>query len=305
MRNRKGFTLVEMMIAIVILAIAVAGITTAFQSQVTSFSTQEAVTTAQTTGALVIMKLAEDIRMAGYGIPKDSTDGTTEAIRAVVNNDNTAGNSDSVTIRYCLGPSGYFMGTLSVANPSLTINIPGGSAFDTNTPVKVLNLRREDLFPGNAITASGAADNNVLLSGIASTAVPFDLGVFVGANTSNIRYFIAGAGTDNVALMREITPVGGAAQAPEVVAFGVEDVQFAYGLDPNGGGVNSYVNAPTAAERRQVLAVRINVILRSDKKDEGTIFGTVRAEDGPTRGGDGKRRRIFSTTVRLRNARVI
>jgi len=305
MRNGKGFTLVEMLIAIAILAIAVTGIITAFQTQVTSFSSQESVTTAQTTGALVIMKLAEDLRMAGYGIPKNADDGTTTAIISCVDNDNTSGGTDTVTFRYCLGPCGYYFGATPVS-PNTTLNIPG-AVFDNGTVVKVLNLRREDMFPSVDVTVTGVSGDNVTLSkGLYESSVPSDLGVFVGANTSDIRYFIAGAGTDNVALMREITPLGGVAQAPEVVAFGVEDLQLAYGLDTDmNGEVDTYVDLPTNAQLRQVLAVRISVIMRSEKNETGESFGAVQAENGPTRGGDGKRRRAFSTTVRLRNARVI
>lgn len=305
MRNAKGFTLVEMLIAIAILAIAVTGIITAFQTQVTSFSSQEAVTTAQTTGAIVLMKVAEDIRMAGYGIPKNTDDGTTTAIVSHVDNDNTAGITDSVTFRYCLGPCGYYLGATPVS-PNNTLNVPGAT-FVNGGEVKVLNLRREDLFPGVTVTVTGVSGDNVTLSkGLYESSVPSDLGVFVGANTGDIRYFIAGSGTDNVALMREITPLGGVAQPPEVVAFGVEDLQLAYGLDTDmNGEVDTYVDNPTNAQLRQILAVRLSVVMRSEKNEPGASFGTVQAENGPTRGGDGKRRRAFSTTVRLRNARVI
>lgn len=305
MRNGKGFTLVEMLIAIAILAIAVTGIITAFQTQVTSFSTQEAVTTAQTTGAVVLMKVAEDLRMAGYGIPKNVEDGTTTAIVSCVDNDNTSGSTDTVTLRYCLGPSGYYFGATPV-NPNKTLNVPG-AGFANGTVVKVLNLRREDLFPADNVTVTAVSGDNVTLSkGLYESSVPSDLGVFLGANTADIRYFIQGSGTENVRLMREATPTGGIAQPAEVVAFGVEDLQLAYGLDTDmNGEVDTYVDLPATAQLRQVLAVRLSVIMRSDKNEPATGAGTVQAENGPTRGGDGKRRRVFSTTVRLRNARVI
>ncbi len=305
MRNGKGFTLVEMLIAIAILAIAVTGIITAFQTQVTSFSSQEAVTTAQTTGAVVLMKVAEDLRMAGYGIPKNADDGTTTAVVSCADNDNAADVTDTVTFRYCSGPCGYYFGA-TPGSPNKTLNVPG-AVFANGAVVKVLNLRREDLFPADNVTVTGVSGDNVTLSkGLYESAVPSDLGVFLGANTLDIRYFIDGSGTDNVRLMREVTPAGGIAQPAEVVAFGVEDLQFSYGLDTDmNGEVDSYVDLPTNAQLRQVLALRVSVIMRSEKNEPGAAFGPVQAENGPTRGGDGKRRRVFSTTVRLRNARVI
>ncbi|GAB4368013.1 MAG: hypothetical protein Kow00128_12970 [Deltaproteobacteria bacterium] len=305
MRNGKGFTLVEMMVAVAILGIAVAGIVVAFRSQVVSFHMQESVTDIQMNGTLVAMKLAQEARLAGYGIPKNTDDGTTTAVVAYVNNDASADGTDSITFRYCSGAAGYYYGTPPVSpNKTLTLSTTGFSVGDT---VKVLNLSREDLFPTDTVTVTAVSGNDVTLSkGLWESAVPADLGVFVGVGMVDVKYDLVNAGTDNAALRRTITPVGGVAQPPEIVAFGVEDLQIAYGLDENLDlDVESYVNAPSAAQLKKVIALRISLIMRSDREDEQSVSGGQQAEDGNVRGGDNHRRRLFNTVVRIRNARVI
>jgi len=307
-RREGGFTLVELMVAIAITAIVVAGIATTFQSQVSSMHAQESIADLQISGSLVLMKLAQDARMAGYGIPKDNTVGAPPAITAFANDNTAADNTDTVTIRYCAGASGYYYG--STPTTTLTLSDNGFVAGDT---VKVLNLRREDVFPGSAVTVTAVSGNTVTLSSnlTTDTAIPTDLGVFVGSGVADIRYDIANPGTDNVYLRRTVTSVGGAAQSSEIVAFGVEDLQVAYGVDEDSNGaVESWVHAPTAtgpaAQLPRVIALRVSIIIRSSKEDDGATSGVLQAEDGISRGGsDRYKRRIFSTTVRLRNASVI
>jgi len=305
MRGKNGFTLIELLIAVALLGILMVGIAATFRSQVVTFYAQEATTDMQMSGSLSMMKMAQEARLAGFGIPKNTDDGTITSIVAYANNDNTAGNTDSVTIRYISGSSGYYNGP-PPASPNKTLALTG-TGFAVGDTVKVLSLRREDLFPADTVTVTAVVDNNVTLSkGLYESSILPDLGVFVGTGMVDVRYNIVNAGTDNVALQRTITPVGGTAQSPEVLAFGVEDLQVAYGIDTNMDmNVDTYVNTPTTAQLRQVVALRISLIVRSAKEDERVSATVLQAEDGNARGGDKRNRRLFSTTVRLRNARVI
>ena len=304
-RGKNGSTLIEMLITVALLGILMMGLTSTFRSQVFTFHVQEATTDMQMSGSLSIMKLAQEARLAGFGIPKNPGDGTTTSIIAYVNNDNTAGSADSVTIRYTSGVYGYYNGTPPVS-PNKTLALTG-TGFTVGDTVKVLSLRREDLFPADTVTVTGVVDNNVTLSkGLYESSILPDLGVFVGTGMADVQYDIVNAGTDNVALRRTVIPVGGTAQPPEIVAFGVEDLQVAYGIDNNADMyVDTYVNTPTAPQLQQIVALRISLIMRSGKQDERASAVGLQAEDGITRGGDKKNRRLFSTTIRLRNARVI
>ena len=65
--NNKGFTLIELMIALVIASIALIGIYGAFQAQVRANTTQEAVADVQQNLRTAMYFLQRSIRMAGYG----------------------------------------------------------------------------------------------------------------------------------------------------------------------------------------------------------------------------------------------
>jgi len=304
LKRKDGFTLLEVLVAVAILGIVVVGIATTFKSQVSSMYVQETVTDLQVSGSLVLMKVAQELRMAGYGVPKDNAVGAPAAVIAATDNDNTAGGADSVTIRYCTGASAYYYGT----TPGTTFPLSSGG-FTAGETVKVLNLHREDVFPSSVVTVVSfdTSDNTITLSSpLTGAPVPTDLGVFVGEGIADIRYEIANPGTDNVFLRRIFTPLGGSAQS-EVVAFGVEDLQVAYGLDEDGNGaVDTFVSTPTTSQLPRVIAIRLSVIVRSPREDGEGISGVVQAENGNPRGGaDRYKRRIYSTTMRLRNASVI
>ena len=302
-RGNGGFTILEIMITLVISAVIMTAVIGLFQTQVATFHTQESITDIQMSGTLVISKLAQEVRLAGFGIPKNTADGTTTSIVAYTNNDNAAGNTDSVTIRYCSGAYGYYYGATPVS-PNKTLAL-SGTGFAVGDTVQVLNLRRENMFPADNVTVTGISGSNVTLSkGLYESAVPSNLGAFVGAGMVDIRYDVVGAGTDNAHLRRTVTPVVGGSASNEIVAYGVQDLQLSYGIDQNMDGNVTYTGTPTNAQLPRIVAVRISIILRSDKAGGPTAI-TVQAEDGSSRGGDGRRWRLFSTTARMRNAMAI
>lgn len=68
-RRQKGLSLIEMLIALVIGAIVIAGVYQTFTAQQKSFLAQEQVSEAQQSARAVMDIIARDIRMAGFGMP--------------------------------------------------------------------------------------------------------------------------------------------------------------------------------------------------------------------------------------------
>lgn len=66
MRHQKGFSLVELMIALTLGLVLMAGVMQMFLGSRAAYSNQQAVTHIQETGRLALEFLARDIRMAGY-----------------------------------------------------------------------------------------------------------------------------------------------------------------------------------------------------------------------------------------------
>ncbi len=71
--SEKGFTLVELLIAITITAFALAGVYTTFVVQQRSFTTQDKVSEVNLTSKIAFDMIINDIRTAGFGYPDDES----------------------------------------------------------------------------------------------------------------------------------------------------------------------------------------------------------------------------------------
>ena len=100
--------------------------------------------------------------------------------------------------------------------------------------------------------------------------------------------------------------VGSRTKAPQVIADGIENIQFMYGLSATGGDVDRYVRATDivdAAMWASVVSVQIAVLVRSDKpvkSKKEKITYTLLDQEYKTK-SDKYQRAVFTTTVRLRN----
>ena len=101
--NRKGFTLVELLIAIAISGIVAGAIFTAFQSQQKSYLIQDQVTEMQQNLRAGTDLMVREIRMAGYDPYVDSGAGITAAVgntltfTLVADNDSYDNDNDTIT----------------------------------------------------------------------------------------------------------------------------------------------------------------------------------------------------------------
>ncbi|WP_167236710.1 PilW family protein [Massilia genomosp. 1] len=87
-----------------------------------------------------------------------------------------------------------------------------------------------------------------------------------------------------------------------VVAENVENMQVSYGIGSGGEVVNAYVDSPTAAEYRQVSAVRISLLVRGPST-KGVVGGTqsINFNGGAVAIADGRLRSVVTTTFMVRN----
>jgi type IV pilus assembly protein PilW len=95
-----------------------------------------------------------------------------------------------------------------------------------------------------------------------------------------------------------------AVSADDCLANGVEQLHVQFGIDTDGDGtVNQYKSAPTAAEMASALTARVYILVRSETTDPAYHNNkTYRLGDlDVAGGGDGYYRRVFSSTVKLRN----
>ena len=96
--SSKGFTLVELMIAITITVLAMAAVYTSFIVQQRSFTTQDQVAETELSSKIGFDMLVNDIRDAGFGYPAETPviNGFTGAIN--INNAAGVNNSDTINL---------------------------------------------------------------------------------------------------------------------------------------------------------------------------------------------------------------
>jgi prepilin-type N-terminal cleavage/methylation domain-containing protein len=133
--SRRGFTIVELMVALVLSFILVGAIYGTFTSQQKAYTIQDQVAEAQQNARMAMNILVRDIRMAGYGMPDGgiSIDGTTYSNTISIQKGNEVHPSCSITLVGAFGsPIGYLSRTISSGSTELYLRSSDEtSAFDT------------------------------------------------------------------------------------------------------------------------------------------------------------------------------
>jgi len=318
-----GFSLVELMIAMLISLLLMSGVVQIFASTKNTFLTQEGSSHLQENSRFALGRLSEDISAAGYLGCLDSDAPVKPFVNVLANNalgtaydfstpifgtDGTGANgSDTITIRRAGGGAGIRL-TGPMDSPTADIQLD-------NTAIGYNSLNQFDLLVvgdcGTAavfmITNNPATSGGTIkhASGVTATTGPNqgqsnsseDLQTVFGADRSSV----AGAtlvGTVTYELCASMSGSGtslysgsnncaNTTQTNELVE-GVQDMQILYGIDNDGTpGVEQYLRADQVsgfAQWNSITSVRMTL-----------TFDTVQNVPG------GLYTQSFTTTVRLRN----
>ena len=317
--TEAGFSLVEVMAALVILAIAMTAVFATFISQQKSFTVQSRVAEMQQNLRQAVEYMSRDIRMAGYGIPDNVVipagiiaTGVT-SIRSVYVKDNTTG-PDQIYILYLFD--------MDLNQPPTTSNNAAANA----TSITVVSTTGFLAGGGELvlITDGNTADLYETSSGTSGTTMNFRTGI-AGYNGFHSKFYPAASTvakarferyyidstTDSAHPTLMVDRMGGL--APQPVADDIEDMQLSYGLDTNNDGVvdawrNDVVGGPVLsvpAEVPQIRQVRLQFIARTRLPGAGwaetrPVLGNHAAGATP----DGHRRRIYDIVIDVRNSGV-
>ncbi len=133
-----------------------------------------------------------------------------------------------------------------------------------------------------------------------SSAVPFTAADSTVFAARTIAFFVRDNAVGNPALYRKI----GDKNAEELVE-GVENMQVVYGEDSDGDGVaDQYLPADQVADFTDVVSIRLSLMLRTIQESAGKTHGEERLamlSSSVTTPADRHYRRVFTTTIRLRN----
>ncbi|MBW2040082.1 MAG: prepilin-type N-terminal cleavage/methylation domain-containing protein [Deltaproteobacteria bacterium] len=125
-RKSKGFTLIELMVALVISALMVGATYSVFIGQQRTYATQTGVMDMQQNARAAMTMMLRELRMAGFGVGNSgfNVEGFTQAITVV----NNTGQPDQITVVYAAEQVSTVQ---SVSGTQVTL-ADGGDSFDTD-----------------------------------------------------------------------------------------------------------------------------------------------------------------------------
>jgi prepilin-type N-terminal cleavage/methylation domain-containing protein len=270
-RSSNGTTLIELLVALVISTVLVAGLYRTFVSQQKTFAVQEQVVDVQQNARAAINRLMRDIRMAGFGnvsmvLPATFSSGT---YNSVLNPDTPA--AGAVTVLSAIGEAATFVVTGGIGETQITVSRIND---DQNNPLFDTDDRKYISIAGLESHVISSIDTQTKTITLGRKLV-FNHGV--GVPIFAIRALTYQLGTvDGVPTLLRDEHTG---EGPQPQGDGIEDLQFQY-MDAGGN---------VTANPADVRMMNIALTARSE---------TVDAE---LKEGGGHRRRRITSTVHLRN----
>ncbi|WP_127475935.1 PilW family protein [Sulfurivermis fontis] len=308
--SQSGISLVEMMVAITISLILLAGVIQIFLGSKQSYRLNENMSRIQESGRFAMEFLARDIRMIGYqGCA--SLDSVQPNIIAdpppvggfsndvvVTGMDNVSSLSigglpvrdgtDTVSIRRGGGCQARLSGNMTANNANIQLTADS-SCYAAGDILFISDCKDVDIFrASNVSQAAGtitiAHASNVNTFNFLSKAYNTD--AFVMRFTDFV-YFVSGE-----TLYRDDQPL----------VDGVVNMQILYGIDTDNDRVpNQYVSAGTVADWSSVVALRVSLLLAGPDNGVVTAAQTVFYDGINQVMPDQRLYRTFTNTVGIRN----
>jgi len=305
-----GYSLIEVMAALVILSLAMTAVFATFTTQQQSFTAQSRVAEMQMNLRIAVDYMSRDIRMAGYGIPDNvnvpaaANQAGLTTIRALFAVDNTTG-PDQVYVLYRFDMDANQPATVNTAAMasagSVTVDNAVGFLSTGGELVVIADTSRADVFQTTSVAGS-VLNFGGTYGTIGHTLYGIGPPQATVAKARFVRYFIDGSDPAHPTLMVDRNIVG---QAAQPVADDIEDLQLTYGLDTNAdGAIDTWTPAPGTPS--QVRQVRLQLMARSRLPDKNwTETRPALGNHAAGASADGYRRRIIDVVIDLRNSGAV
>lgn len=352
--NQQGLTLVEMMIAMALSLVLVAGTIQIYVSNKQTYRLQEAQSRVQESARYGLEFLTKDVREAGYSGCRPINQMNVQVIASaptlgflatnIINGNeatsatvwspalalpvtvsaNVQGGTDVVTIQKGSSCGATLTTNLGTPDSPISIAWPNACNISSGDALMIADCEDAHIFRATSITsvASGSSTQSIPHENTANGATFFckfyaslpHVGACASNEAKNYNYdaellqftsktyFIRlGAGGRNALWVFDNT-AGVVANNPMELVEGVEDMQVRYGIDTDGDDiVNSYAAANAVTDWSQVISVEISLLLET-QEDNLTTDSQIYNYNGATvTSPDGRLRRVFTTTVGIRN----
>jgi type IV pilus assembly protein PilW len=317
--SQSGFTLVELLVALTISIVLIAGTLQVYVTNSQSYRSQQAAAQMMENGRTAIELLARSVRLGGYWKcvgwqTANLSNHLPSNQRGLFGTDGASGAPDSIQVLHALDETAVTVAanvTLTELDtepdiPTVTpmpITVSDGSGFTGNELIVINDCAKGDIFQLTAV------NENVLSHNCSSCVESYGTNSEV-LEVEDSLYFIATNDKSQPSLYRSVN--GGAA---EELLEGVEDMQVFYGEDTDSDGVaNRYVtadviNAPCASGANpscwlRATSVRISLLVRTLDTNVTVAPQTYYFSGAAVTASDGRLRRVFTTVVSLRNHRT-
>jgi type IV pilus assembly protein PilW len=322
----RGFTLIELMVALAITSFLLIGAVTIYIQGRTSFRVNESISRLQEDARFALDLLEPDIRMASYfglqsrpAMVENRADALDPIPAGLAVNDDCRQNWAIDLDR-----------AVEVSNNAYTwgANCPAfGNGAVAGADTLVVRRASEDpvtVLDPNAMHLQTARFRTNLLFVGAVVPGGFPVGATATHDLVVNGYYVSQSsdGDLNTPSLRRYFLRSGPDIEEEEILPGVEDMQIQFGVDtdppnsPTRGSVNRYVNGddpiidpldPGFIDDAQIIAVRIWLLVRTERQENGFTDDRayVYADRNFAAPNDGFRRMLVSRTIFLRNARTI
>lgn len=286
-KNSLGISLVEIMVSMAISLILLLGIANIYLGSKETYRVREDFGILQEMGRQVLETITSSIQMTDHwgGVPVGNvTVGTIGTLTGTGSCDSTWMQNVSQTLAGADGAGtkaglGLISDCIDGYVPNSDILImryaDGKAVSDAEVVAGTPNLYVRSEVENAAVLFSGPT-NPISATGISASDAArnyrYRIEVYFLRNCSDA------ACSDGIPSLARLTtdPVNGLTLGSEVLADGVEQLQFQYGVDTNGDTVaEQFVNAGNVADWSQVVAVNVDMLVRTPTPDHSIADTTV------------------------------
>lgn len=319
MARMHGFGLVEIMIAMTLGLLLLAGLYQVYLANKTTFRTQQALARLQENTRYVVQTLSHDLRMAGYAgcvrldnltvnVIADGLSATAFDLANFVSGVNGQGTaSDTITIKGASGDAVRLTGNMDSDNANIQIDANPDN-LEAGDLVFISDCGSADIFSATSVSkgtkkitiahASGNTSNRLSKAYQEQARISAFRAITYSVGNSKTSNFPNGGAVP--ALFRQIN--GG---TPAELVQGVQNMQIQYGVNTDGDAkysADTYTNVVTDWSR--VVSVRVALLMESltpatDTPDKTSTYTLLDQTVGPF--NDRHLRRAITFTVAIRN----
>lgn len=338
---QTGFTLIELMIAMLLGAFLIGGIIQIFLGSRQTYRMQENLSRLQENGRFAMDFITRDNRMMGFqgcasrtvvpniiidpGNPNPNTTPATLTgglSTPLVGADNVANNwsadacgasndcvsgTDAITYHFGASCGGYLTGNMGTNNANIQILASNSCNISAYDVLMLSDCSATDIFIATSASSGSSVQtiahaNNQNTTNNLSKLYGSDAEVLAFRSYS---FFIRNNTSGEPVLWRLDNSKAASTTNPIELVEGVENMQILYGADTDttsDGSANYYVPAGTAGlDMSRVVSIRISVLVRSMNDGLAAQPIAYTFNDATVTPTDRRIRRVYTSTIALRN----